>query len=280
MYREKPRLTFAPFFVLCLTSWLASCAMTPEPPISPSAVPELRKGSGYLAGYLSQDGLPRSDVFLPEAPRLVASGSTDEVAARAAFASRALPRWKQAETDANLKFPAAARLFSCALGFEPTEAATPHLVMLLRRTMADAGLSTYAAKNRYNRTRPFAQLNQQSCTPEEEAFLARDGSYPSGHAAAGWAWALILSELEPSRRDDILKRGYSFGQSRVACGVHWQSDVDAGRVVGAAAVSALKNNEVFIAQMTLAKKEIAARLAEKQTPPAYCSAEESVLKHF
>ena len=29
-------------------------------------------------------------------------------------------------------------------------------------------------------------------------------------------------------------RGLAFGDSRVVCGVHWQSDVEAGRVIGAA----------------------------------------------
>lgn len=280
MHSDKLRLTLTASVVLCLASSLISCAATPEPPTSPSAVPEIRKGSGYLAGYLSQDSVLKSDIFLPEAPRQVDPGSTDLEAARAAFAARSLPRWNQAAADADLKFPGAARHFSCALGFELTEAGTPHLVMLLRRTMADTGLATTAAKNRYNRTRPFVHLHEQSCTPQDEPFLARDGSYPSGHAAVGWAWALTLSELAPSRREAVLRRGYNFGQSRVACGVHWQSDVNAGRVVGAAAVSALRSNEVFVAQMALAKAEVASVLAKKPGPPAHCAAEESALANF
>ncbi|MFO1266378.1 MAG: phosphatase PAP2 family protein [Rubrivivax sp.] len=275
-----PTAAIGVVLALVLALALASCATTVDPPATAAGVPEARPGSGYLIGYLAREELPRSDLFLPEAPRSVAAGSSDDLAARAAFAGRAQPRWSQAAADAELKFPAAARAFSCALGFEPSEAGTPHLTMLLRRTLTDAGLATYAAKNRYARQRPFAALAEKSCTPLEEAFLARDGSYPSGHAAIGWAWALVLSEAAPARRDALLRRGYAFGQSRVACGVHWQTDVDAGRVVGAAAVSALRSNPLFTAQLALAGKEVAAKAKENAAAPAHCGAEEAALKGF
>ena len=76
--------------------------------------------------------------------------------------------------------------------------------MLLRRTLADAGLSTYTAKNNYQRKRAFMVNEKPICTPEEAEGLRKDGSYPSGHTAIGWAWALILSEIAPERADAIL----------------------------------------------------------------------------
>ena len=97
---------------------------------------------------------------------------------------------------------------------------------------------------------------EQSCTPGEEVNWSKDGSYPSGHAALGWAWALILAEIAPERADDLLGRGYDFGQSRVICGVHWQSDVDAGRVIGAATVARLHADPLFKAQVVAAKAEV------------------------
>ena len=60
-----------------------------------------------------------------------------------------------AVSDANLHFPVAATVFSCALGVQISEQATPNLNMLLRRTPTDAGLATYKAKDKYVRTRPF-----------------------------------------------------------------------------------------------------------------------------
>jgi len=79
--------------------------------------------------------------------------------------------------------------------------------MILRRTLADAGLSTYAAKNHYQRHRPFMVNNTPTCTPDEEEALRKDGSYPSGHTSIGWAWALILTEVFPDQADVILERG-------------------------------------------------------------------------
>ena len=45
------------------------------------------------------------------------------------------------------------------------------------------------------------------------------------------------------------------GQSRVICGYHWQSDVDAARVVASAVVARLHANDEFMAQLKLAKEE-------------------------
>jgi acid phosphatase (class A) len=149
--------------------------------------------------------------------------------------------------------------------------------MLLRRTLLDAGLSTYGAKDRYKRQRPFAALKEGTCAPASEANLAKDGSYPSGHAALGWAWALVLTQLAPDKSDTLLQRGHAFGQSRVICGVHWQSDVDSGRVMGAAAVARLQSDPVFQAQATLAKDEIAAARAKGATSPLNCAAEKAAL---
>jgi membrane-associated phospholipid phosphatase len=37
------------------------------------------------------------------------------------------------------------------------------------------------------------------------------------------------------------KRGFELGESRVICGYHWQSDVDAARIVGSAVVATLRH---------------------------------------
>ena len=246
----------------------------PPPPTSPAAVGELRAGSGYLRGYLDRAALPDSLALLPPPPTEgSATAAADLATHRATRALRDTPRWAQAATDVNLKWPAAADSLSCALDLPVSAERTPHLDMLLRRTLADAGLATYAAKDRYQRPRPFVTLNESTCAPAEEAALRKDGSYPSGHAALGWAWALVLTELAPERANALLARGHAFGQSRVVCGVHWQSDVDAGRVVGAAAVARLHADATFTAQLALAKAEVASLRAAGAKPVRDCAAE-------
>ncbi len=255
----------------------AACTTTPKPPISVAEVGELRPG--LVKGYLQRNELPDSLALLPPPP---AEGSAalaaDGEAYRTLTALQKGPRGAQAAKDANLKFPAAASHFACALGVNISEQNTPHLNMLLRRTLADAGLATYKAKDNYQRTRPFVTFNEQSCTPAEEASLRKDGSYPSGHSALGWAWALVLTEIAPDRTDPLLQRGRSYMQSRGVCGVHWKSDIEAGRLIGSAAVARLHDNGVFRAQLAAAKEEIVRARAAGQIPSAAdCNAEAAAL---
>jgi acid phosphatase (class A) len=122
-----------------------------------------------------------------------------------------------------------------------------------------------------------AWLTPSPIPAEDEAKLAKNGSYPSGHTSVGWAWALILAEIAPERADAILSRGYSFGRSRVVCGVHWQSDVHAGRVIAAAVVAKLHSDPVFLAQLAAAGKELAAVRAKGFKPANDCEAEAAAL---
>jgi acid phosphatase (class A) len=122
-------------------------------------------------------------------------------------------------------------------------------------------------------------LGETTCAPKEEAHLSKDGAYPSGHAALGWAWGLILAGLAPDKANALLQRGHAFGDSRMVCGVHWQSDIEAGRVVGAAAVARLQADPVFQAQTQLARAEIAsARAKGLKSDRQDCAAEAAALK--
>ena len=122
----------------------------------------------------------------------------------------------------------------------------------------DAGdLATRGAKNHYMRVRPFAFYKEMTCNPEQQQELSTNGSYPSGHTAIGWATALVLAEINVDRQNEILERGYQMGQSRVICGYHWQSDVDAARIISAAIVARLHADPAFQAQLAKAKKEFA-----------------------
>jgi len=212
---------------------------------------------GLLQGYLSKEEIPNSLALVPPPPE---EGSVafalDQEYAKKAVESKDTARFILATSDAALNFPAAARSFESTLGIEISETKTPKLYILMRRVLTDAALSTYTAKNYYKRKRPFMVNNTPVCTPADTALLRKDGSYPSGHTAIGWAWALIFCEIFPAKTDTILKRGYEFGESRVICNVHWHSDVETGRVMGAAAVAKLHANPGFLKDLAAAKEEI------------------------
>ena len=233
---------------------------------------------GNLIGYLTVEEVPNSLALIPPPP---AEGSAalalDEAVSQNSRTLRGTARWDLATEDANLKFPQAAATFSCALNASITEQDTPRLITLLRRSEEDAHHSTYAAKNHYKRTRPFVVNKEPTCTPNDEKHLRNSGSYPSGHTAIGWAWALILSEVAPEKTDAILSRGQAFGQSRVLCNVHWQSDVIEGRLMGAATVARLHSDPEFRADMVAAKAELAAVWAKGSKPVRDCEAEAKAL---
>lgn len=144
---------------------------------------------------------------------------------------------------------------------------SPGLYGLLGRSLIDVGLPTFRAKDHYKRIRPFVVHNEATCYPKDEALLRQDGSYPSGHSAIGWGFALILAELNPGRADAILQRGLEFGQSRLICDAHWQSDIDSGRVIAAATVARLHADPTFRGDLDAARAEAAAVFCRRVRPP-------------
>jgi acid phosphatase (class A) len=244
----------------------------------PSGMPRLPPGTP--PPYLTPATWPDSLALLPAPPAPGSAAFARDEAARAdAERLRGTPRWERAASDADLHFPHAAETFSCAADIPISRERTPRLYALLGRAFIDVGLSTYRAKNHYRRTRPFVMHNAPTCTPGDEAMLRTDGSYPSGHSAAGWGWALILTEIAPERANEILQRGRDFGQSRIVCGVHWQSDVDAGRVIASATIARLHADPAFQADLAAARAEIEAVRASGAAPDAgACAAEATSLR--
>jgi acid phosphatase (class A) len=236
--------------------------------------------SGVVTGYLSPQALPNSAALLPPPPPAGSAAlALDTEVSRKNLALRGTPRWKLAAEDANLRMPQAAATFSCALNAPITEQDTPHLYLLMRRVVIDAALSTSRAKGTYNRPRPFVVNKKPTCTPGEEGQLKTSGSYPSGHAAIGWALALILCEIAPEQTDALLARGRAFGESRMVCNVHWQSDVIEGRFMGAAVIARLHADPQFRADVDAARAELAAVRAKGLKLTRDCQAEAEALAY-
>jgi acid phosphatase (class A) len=133
-------ILFALIAVLACVAVTTGCASSGKLS-QPAAVPEF--APGFLVGYLPREALPNSLAVLSPPP---AAGSAalayDEEISRKALTLRDTPRWTLANDDANLMFPRTAGTFSCALNAPITEQDTPHLYMLLRRTLDSAGLSS------------------------------------------------------------------------------------------------------------------------------------------
>lgn len=250
--------------VLIAALLCAACATTSPPtvqapPTSLEAVGYMSKRLGLPNGYLHPADLPDSLAVLPPPPQ---PGSAAMAADQAAFEQAmqaSAERQAIAKTDAEIEWSTLARPFEEILGTSLSDGSKPHTEMLLRRSMVDAGLSTYRAKNHYKRVRPFVKNGVSSCLPEHEEVLEADGSYPSGHSAIGWMLALVLTDLVPEKQDQLLKRGYEYGQSRVVCLAHWQSDTTVARMMASATFARLQSDPMFRAQLELARREITGR---------------------
>lgn len=272
---RRSAIKFSALSLLLLVGGWAASVSAVDTPVASSATPGAAS-TPLGKGYLGRADLPDSLLLLPPPP---APGSAalarDEEASRAGLALKDGPRWKLAASDADLLSPAATGAMSCAAGFEIGPKATPAIDRLMRRTLPDLGLASYGAKQRYNRARPFMINGAASCTPDHETYLRRDGSYPSGHSAIGYGWGLILAEIIPDRAGQLVARGRAFGDSRRVCNVHWLSDTEEGRIMGAAVLTRLHADPGFQADLQAAKAEV--ETARKTAPTRDCAAESVAL---
>ncbi len=138
-----------------------------------------------------------------------------------------------------------------------TETRLPRTARVFNDVLQGLSPAIGAAKNANSRPRPLiGDPSVLRCDPLDPA-IAAQSSYPSGHGAGGWAWALVLAELVPSRADAILQRGRDFGDSRVICGYHYPSDIEAGRMIGAGVIARLHADVGFRRDLDAARSELA-----------------------
>ena len=150
-------------------------------------------------------------------------------------------------------------IFSEPFGMHISKEETPEVWELLTRGIFTVTQIRKAPKKFYQRQRPFMYFHEHLLTDgveESDADLSKDGSYPSGHTATAWATALILSELNPASADALFARAYKYSESRVIVGAHWQSDIEAGRLVAAIGYAQLHNSSDYCEQMARAKAEL------------------------
>jgi acid phosphatase (class A) len=237
----------------------AACLLSGGPALAQgaSAMQAPMRMQGQDTPYVDPASLPDAVAILPTPP---AAGSPQQTADLATFeATRALkgtPRWALATRDADLSATHLADDFSCAVGVRLTPASVPSLFRIMDRSKADAAAVYSKPKARYQRVRPFVGNDAPICVPRD-AKLAGNGSFPSGHATIGDGLALILAEAAPAHATAILARGRVFGESRVVCGVHWATDVEAGFLTASTLVASLHGSADFRADESALAGEIA-----------------------
>lgn len=250
---------------------LAACAAgtpAPERPLPELSAPELSAAApaaSRLTGYLAPGALDGAALLGPPPAPDSLRGRADQARFEETRGLAGTPRWTQAVQDNDIWSGGAMKRYACALGKSLDETQTPAAVRLLHRIELDARTVGTPPKDHYARRRPALGNDRPICVPRAK-WLETNASYPSGHAMVGWAWGLVLAELAPDRADGLLKVGREVGESRVVCGVHYESDVEAGRTLGAAMVARLHAEPAFAADIAAARAEIAGAPAAQECP--------------
>jgi acid phosphatase (class A) len=88
--------------------------------------------------------------------------------------------------------------------------------------------------------------------------------YPSGHSAEAMVLALVLADLLPEQREEVLAIGRNIGWHRVWIARHYPTDIYAGRVFAQAIIRELKANPEFQRDLAEVRAEIAAETSKPE----------------
>ncbi|MCC7248662.1 MAG: phosphatase PAP2 family protein [Lysobacter sp.] len=225
-------------------------------------------------GYLARGTVDGLALILPAPVKGDERYRADRRLFRATRALRNGERWRVATRDVEMEPAAMMENFSCAAGRHLAPETAPQLDRIMRRVLVDALTTNETAKRHFRRLRPFQIDRGPICQPEAQLTTSFD--YPSGHTVWGWTWALVLAELVPDRATPILARGRAYGESRLVCGAHNGSAVEAGARVAAGAIAAVHGSAEFRADMDLARAELATAPMLGESARAACVANERV----
>jgi acid phosphatase (class A) len=139
------------------------------------------------------------------------------------------------------------------LGDKFDAAALPATALLAKHLKNDESVTTDPVKKTFQRVRPY---NLDKTLSPVCVVKSIDDSYPSGHSTAGYTNALVLIEMVPEKRDAILARADDYAHNRMVCGVHYPSDIQAGKLLAYTLHASLDANPQFQKELAAAKVEL------------------------
>jgi acid phosphatase (class A) len=132
----------------------------------------------------------------------------------------------------------------------------PLTTLLFQHVYTDGDAVTFVTKSYFKRQRPFV------VDPDIKIIVvqAPDFSYPSSHATFAYEAGILLAEMVPEKAAAIFERSADYAHDRVIAGVHFPTDVEAGRISGSVIDNVLLHNAHFLTDFERAKSEVRAAL--------------------
>ncbi|BCP53872.1 acid phosphatase [Kaistia sp. 32K] len=146
--------------------------------------------------------------------------------------------------------------FADVMGPKFTKDALPKVDAFFERVAATEGAVVDPAKDVWKRPRPhmLSDLVKPVVKP------TTSGSWPSGHTTVGTMMGIILSDMVPEKRAEIMARAWQYGHNRVVAGIHYPSDIEMGRISGAVIAIQLQHDADFVKAYEEARAELRADL--------------------
>jgi acid phosphatase (class A) len=141
---------------------------------------------------------------------------------------------------------------SALLGPKFTVENLPLTEELFRRLAKDAIAIFSDPKEKWGRTRPFVVNTEVKACSEH----ASSGAYPSGHSICGYLTAIVLADMIPEKKGEFFERAVQYAGNRMVCGVHYRSDIEAGRIGGTVIAAFAMQNPRFQKEFGEARKEL------------------------
>ena len=143
-------------------------------------------------------------------------------------------------------------MFRPVLGDRFSPEAAPLATELFTRLGDTEDAVVDPAKKKFGRQRPFI------FSPEVHPAVdtSKSGSYPSGHSTRVTSEGIVLAAMLPEQRGPIFARMTDYAQSRVIGGVHYPSDVEAGKRAGTAMAAVLFDDPAFAADFAAARHQL------------------------
>lgn len=132
----------------------------------------------------------------------------------------------------------------------------PLTTQLFQHVYEDGNAATLAAKAYFKRQRPFV------VDPDIKIIVVQppDFSYPSNHSTFGYEAGILLADMVPEKAAALFARAGDYAHNRVVAGVHFPTDVEAGRISASIIDNTLLHNARFLVDFQHAKAEVRAAL--------------------